>query len=84
MPSTTTFFTALAGVLALAALYVYLFGIPPQWKRAMEDKALETMGENKASYMMKSESPRVHHANDSTNIFIRPNQQSASIRPTGC
>ncbi|PSK60552.1 hypothetical protein C1H76_4446 [Elsinoe australis] len=59
MPSTTTFFTALAGVLALAALYVYLFGIPPQWKRAMEDKALETMGENKASYMMKNQINKV-------------------------
>lgn len=29
------------------------FGIPPWLKREMEDKALETMGENKASYMMK-------------------------------
>jgi len=31
----------------------FSFGIPPQLKRQMEEKALETMGENKASYMMK-------------------------------
>lgn len=30
------------------------FGIPPQFKRELENKALETMGENKASYMAKS------------------------------
>lgn len=30
-----------------------MFGVPPQWKRAMEEKALETMGENKASYLVK-------------------------------
>ncbi|TKA23023.1 hypothetical protein B0A50_07241 [Salinomyces thailandicus] len=33
--------------------YVYLFGIPPGMKREMEEQALKTMGENKASYMMK-------------------------------
>jgi len=32
---------------------LHSFGIPPQMKRQMEEKALETMGENKASYMMK-------------------------------
>lgn len=32
---------------------IYSFGIPPQLKRQLEEKALETMGENKASYMMK-------------------------------
>ncbi|KAF4556059.1 Hypothetical protein D9617_2g060260 [Elsinoe fawcettii] len=53
MPSKASFFTAAAGILALVAAYVYLFGIPPQWKRAMERKALETMGENKASYLVK-------------------------------
>ena len=30
------------------------FGIPPWLKREIEDKALETMGENKASYLTKS------------------------------
>lgn len=49
----TTIFTVIAGLLALLAGAVYLFGIPPQLKRAMEEKALETMGENKASYLMK-------------------------------
>lgn len=54
MPSTTAVvFTVLAGIIALAAGYIYFFGIPPETKRAMEEKALETMGENKASYMMK-------------------------------
>lgn len=43
----------IAGIIALAAGYIYFFGIPPEAKRAMEEKALETMGENKASYMMK-------------------------------
>ena len=28
-------------------------GVPADMKRKMEEKALETMGENKASYMMK-------------------------------
>lgn len=51
--SAATLLSVLAAVLALAAGAVFLFGIPPQWKRAMEDKALETMGENKASYMVK-------------------------------
>lgn len=39
--------------MAIAGAYIYLFGIPPEYKRAMEEKALETMGENKASYLMK-------------------------------
>ncbi|PNS13933.1 hypothetical protein CAC42_1424 [Sphaceloma murrayae] len=59
MPSSTKFFTALAGILAVVAGYVYLFGIPPQWKRAMENKALETMGENKASFMVKNQINKV-------------------------
>lgn len=49
----STFLSVLAAVVALMVAAVYLFGIPPQWKRAMEDKALETMGENKASYLVK-------------------------------
>jgi len=56
MPSTTALIlTGLAGVIAIAGLYVYFFGIPPEWKREMEKKALETMGENKASYVLKGE-----------------------------
>lgn len=40
-------------LIALFAAYIYLFGIPPEVKRQMEEKALETMGENKASYLTK-------------------------------
>ena len=53
MTFTTYLFTAIAGILAIAAVAIYFFGIPPEWKREMERKALETMGENKASYMLK-------------------------------
>jgi hypothetical protein len=53
MSFTSTLVTALAGIIAVAAVLIYFFGIPPQWKREMEKKALETMGENKASYMLR-------------------------------
>lgn len=46
-------FTALAGVIAIFSLAVYLFGIPPELKRKLERKALQTMGENKMSYALK-------------------------------
>lgn len=36
-------------IISIFAAYIYLFGIPQEYKRAMEEKALETMGENKAS-----------------------------------
>jgi hypothetical protein len=49
----STYLSVLAAVVALMVGAVYLFGVPPQWKRAMEEKALETMGENKASYLVK-------------------------------
>jgi hypothetical protein len=42
-----------AGILALAGAYFYFFGIDPETKRALERKALQTMGENKMSYMAK-------------------------------
>ena len=48
-----TFFTALAGVVAVVSLAVFLFGIPPKLKRKMERTALKTMGENKLSYVAK-------------------------------
>lgn len=50
MPSFTII---LVGVAAVIVAYIYLFGIPPQLKREMEQKALQTIGENKASYMLK-------------------------------
>jgi hypothetical protein len=49
----TYFFTAIAGIVGIAAIAIYFFGIPPELKRKMEEKAIETMGENKASYMIK-------------------------------
>ncbi|TIA62610.1 hypothetical protein D6C77_02633 [Aureobasidium pullulans] len=49
----SAYLSVLAAMLALAVGAVYMFGVPPQWKRAMEEKALETMGENKASYLVK-------------------------------
>ncbi|KAK3045018.1 hypothetical protein LTS18_014773, partial [Coniosporium uncinatum] len=55
MPSTTVVLTVLAGILAIVAGAVYMFGIPPEAKRKMEKAALDTMGENKASYMMKDQ-----------------------------
>lgn len=50
-----TFLSVLAGIIALVAGAIFLFGIPPQFKRAVEEKALETMGENKASYLVKGD-----------------------------
>lgn len=47
------FLTILAGLVVLAAGYLYFFGISPEMKRAMEKQALKTMGENKLSYMAK-------------------------------
>ncbi len=52
-----TFFTALAGVIAVVSLAVFVFGIPPELKRKMERAALKTMGENKLSYLAKGMFP---------------------------
>ena len=63
MPSTiATVFTVLASILALVAIGIYFFGIPPEIKRKMEEKALETMGENKASYIVKGRMSSISHA----------------------
>ncbi|TKA82269.1 hypothetical protein B0A55_01704 [Friedmanniomyces simplex] len=51
--SVTYFLAAIAVLVAMLGGYIAVFGIPPQLKRQMEEKALETIGENKASYMMK-------------------------------
>ncbi|KAH7076432.1 hypothetical protein BKA63DRAFT_489762 [Paraphoma chrysanthemicola] len=48
-------FTVFAGILALAGAYLYFFGIDPETKRALERKALKTMGENKMSYLAKDQ-----------------------------
>lgn len=57
MPSAAAIFTVFAGIVALIAGAIYVFGIPPEIKHKMEEKALETMGENKASYLMKGMLP---------------------------
>lgn len=44
-------------IISIFAAYIYLFGIPQEYKRAMEEKALETMGENKASCKNNSNPP---------------------------
>jgi hypothetical protein len=48
-----SFLVKFAAVLAFIGLAVYIFGIPPQLKRKLERGALEAMGENKASYVVK-------------------------------
>ena len=54
MPSAFSVILAIvAGIIGVAATAIYVFGIPPAMKRQLEEKALETMGENKASYIMK-------------------------------
>jgi hypothetical protein len=50
-----TFLTYLLAFLSLAALGIYIFGIPPELKRKLEKQALKTMGENKMSYVVKGE-----------------------------
>ncbi|KAJ6519321.1 hypothetical protein C8R45DRAFT_18126 [Mycena sanguinolenta] len=55
MSSTTMFLSVIAAVFALLAAYIYFFGIPPAIKRDLEEKALKTMGENKASYLVKDQ-----------------------------
>ena len=47
------FMSLIVGLLTMTAAVIYVFGIPPKAKRVMEEKALETMGENKASYLVK-------------------------------
>ncbi|KAL1651299.1 hypothetical protein SLS58_000638 [Diplodia intermedia] len=59
MPTAATFFSVFAGVLAALTVYVYFFGIPPALKRELEEKALSTMGENKASYLVKGQINKV-------------------------
>jgi hypothetical protein len=51
--STTQLISIAAGFIAVFALAIYLFGVPPETKRKMERTALNTMGENKVSYMAK-------------------------------
>lgn len=55
MPTATSVLTAFAGIVAAISIAIYFFGIPPELKRKMEKQALKTMGENKASYLVKGQ-----------------------------
>jgi hypothetical protein len=82
MTNTTTIITVFAGIVAAISLAIYFFGIPPAWKRAMEEKALKTMGENKASYLVKGQSCNVQGDYKMVAYCLyRPNLQDASLRP---
>lgn len=59
MPTATTVFSVFAGIVAVLSVYVYFFGIPPALKRELEERALKTMGENKASYLVKDQINKV-------------------------
>jgi hypothetical protein len=78
----STFFTALAGVIAVIGLAVFLFGIPSELKRKLERSALKTMGENKLSYMAKG--TRLPQPYDCIEACLltrsRPNQQHPHLR----
>ncbi|EMD94423.1 hypothetical protein COCC4DRAFT_34100 [Bipolaris maydis ATCC 48331] len=62
-----SFLAIFAGLIALTAAYLYVFGISPELKRKMEREALKTMGENKLSYMTKDAIDNVP-ASDQENI----------------
>ena len=55
----TTILSIFAGIVALAAAYFYFIGIDPETKRALEKKALRTMGENKMSYLAKDQIDKI-------------------------
>ena len=83
-----SFLTILAGVVTLIAVGIYFFGIPPELKRKMERAALQTMGENKASYLVKGildnlesffYSPQLM-----TDDFLRSNLQDAGFGSGEC
>ena len=52
-------FTIFTGIIAVVALAVYFFGIPPELKRKLERQALKTMGENKMSYVVKDQISKI-------------------------
>jgi len=56
--ASTILLTGLAGIIIFAAA-VYVFGIPPELKRKLERGALKTMGENKASYILKDQISKI-------------------------
>jgi hypothetical protein len=80
----TSFFTIAAGIVAVFALAIYFFGIPPEYKRKLEKQALKTMGENKMSYMAKgtlASNTLIHSDFSPVLTSHRPNQQDPHLRP---
>lgn len=77
----TQFWTIFAGVIGVIALAVYLFGIPPEMKRKLERQALQTMGENKMSYVVKGTSPCKVASQEKALTLPRPDLQGPRIRP---
>ncbi|KAF7189346.1 hypothetical protein HII31_09324 [Pseudocercospora fuligena] len=59
MVNYTIFLSTIVALVAIFAAYIYIFGLPPELKRELEKKALRTMGENKASYMMQEQIKKV-------------------------
>jgi len=59
MPSFTFFAASFAVALAAFVGYLYLVGIPRETKRRMENAALNAMGENKSSYLVKDALGRI-------------------------
>lgn len=54
MPSfSTTILLVFTAIIGGASAYIFFFGLPPQLKREMQEAALETIGENKASYALQ-------------------------------
>jgi len=78
----TQIFTVFAGILALAGAYLYFFGIDPETKRALEKKALKTMGENKMSYLAKGMSVHLLWAIHTNNSQTRSTRSLPRIRKT--
>ncbi len=82
MTTATTFFTGVAGAIAIISLAIYLFGIPPELKRKLERGALKTMGENKLSHVAKGMLP----VSTLTSTFALPHTHNlrprALLRPT--
>ncbi|KAF2723258.1 hypothetical protein K431DRAFT_344825 [Polychaeton citri CBS 116435] len=53
MTASTTIYGTIGVLILLLGGYIYVFGLPPEIKRKLEEEALDKMGENKSSYMMK-------------------------------
>jgi len=66
MPSFKAVLGVFAGIIALLSAAAYVFGIPPELKKAMQKKVLQTMGENKASYLVKDQISQMPESDQKT------------------